>query len=122
MFLINTKELAPAGAAGGRSQEFAVLGATGNGEQSLKDCWINSKAVHIVMQVSFTGLHALQQLTTAAEHVVYQATAADVKMVPLFHNLRQGNPFNTKQQGTAMKPCISILKRRPSSALSACSI
>eukprot|EP00878_Enallax_costatus_P008630 GHUV01009023.1.p1 GENE.GHUV01009023.1~~GHUV01009023.1.p1 ORF type:complete len:344 (+),score=82.61 GHUV01009023.1:103-1134(+) len=30
MFLINTKELAPAGAPGGRSQEFAVLGATGN--------------------------------------------------------------------------------------------
>jgi hypothetical protein len=31
MFLISTKELTPAGAEGGRSQEFTVLGATGNG-------------------------------------------------------------------------------------------
>lgn len=31
MFLISTKELAPAGAPGGRAQEFVVLGATGNG-------------------------------------------------------------------------------------------
>lgn len=30
MFLISTKELAPAGAPGGRAQEFVVLGATGN--------------------------------------------------------------------------------------------
>eukprot|EP00879_Flechtneria_rotunda_P028992 GHRR01031243.1.p1 GENE.GHRR01031243.1~~GHRR01031243.1.p1 ORF type:complete len:247 (+),score=58.84 GHRR01031243.1:121-861(+) len=30
MFLISTKELSPAGAGAGRSQEFAVLGATGN--------------------------------------------------------------------------------------------
>ena len=33
MFLISTKELAPAGASGGRAQEFVVLGATANGEQ-----------------------------------------------------------------------------------------
>ena len=31
MFLISTQEAAPAGAAGGRAQEFTVLGATGNG-------------------------------------------------------------------------------------------
>jgi hypothetical protein len=31
MFLISTKQLAPAGAPGGRAQEFVVLGATGNG-------------------------------------------------------------------------------------------
>lgn len=35
MFLINTKELAPAGAPEGRAQEFAVLGATGNGRAEL---------------------------------------------------------------------------------------
>jgi hypothetical protein len=33
MFLINTKAVRPAGADGGRAQEFAVLGATGNGAQ-----------------------------------------------------------------------------------------
>jgi hypothetical protein len=33
MFLINTKAVRPAGAEGGRAQEFAVLGATGNGAQ-----------------------------------------------------------------------------------------
>lgn len=32
MFLISTKELAPAGAPAGRAQEFVVLGATGNGK------------------------------------------------------------------------------------------
>jgi hypothetical protein len=33
MFLISTKQLAPAGAPDGRAQEFVVLGATGNGKQ-----------------------------------------------------------------------------------------
>lgn len=32
MFLLSTKELAPAGAPGGRAQEFSMTGATGNGE------------------------------------------------------------------------------------------
>lgn len=35
MFLISSKAIWPAGAEGGRAQEFAVLGATGNGESSL---------------------------------------------------------------------------------------
>jgi hypothetical protein len=33
MFLVSTEEVRPAGAPGGRAHKFAVLGATGNGEQ-----------------------------------------------------------------------------------------
>jgi hypothetical protein len=38
MYLISTKELAPAGAPGGRAQEFVILGATGNGA-CVCPCW-----------------------------------------------------------------------------------
>jgi hypothetical protein len=45
MFLIQTKEVAPAGAPGGRSQDFDVLGATGNGKGLLllygKNTWFS---------------------------------------------------------------------------------
>lgn len=53
MFLINTKELAPAGAAGGRSQEFAVLGATGNGEKL--------RAKHLVLSERSNCKHIFSQ-------------------------------------------------------------
>jgi hypothetical protein len=48
MFLISTKQLAPAGAPDGRAQEFVVLGATGNGKQQPAMDWCGPSCTKVL--------------------------------------------------------------------------